>query len=66
KIFAVPVTVKIGKKKIQTAYGVGWKDHNLSSDQLIGIARKTGFSLKLEEHREEAFYLELIKADHGK
>ncbi len=66
KIFAVPVTVKIGKKKIQTAYGVGWKDHSLSSDQLIGIARKTGFSLKLEEHREEAFYLELTKADHGK
>ena len=61
RIFAVPVIVKIGRKKIQTAYGVGWKGRALSSEQLVEIANEVGFSVKLEKRSEEYFYLEMLK-----
>jgi ubiquinone/menaquinone biosynthesis C-methylase UbiE len=61
KIFAVPVAVQMTDKRLQTAYGVGWKERELTVEQLITVATGVGFKVQSTGYNGNAFYLELSK-----
>jgi ubiquinone/menaquinone biosynthesis C-methylase UbiE len=61
KLFVVPVRAQLPHQTIKTAYGVPWKDREMSGDSIAQLARDVGFTVAAMAQERETFRLTLTR-----
>jgi len=61
KLFVVPVRAQLPDRAIKTAYGVPWKDREMSGDSIAQLARDVGFAVAATAQERETFRLTLTR-----
>jgi len=61
KLFVVPVRAELPRQTIKTAYGVPWKDREMSGDSIAQLARDVGFTVPVMAQERETFRLTLTR-----
>jgi ubiquinone/menaquinone biosynthesis C-methylase UbiE len=61
KLFVVPVRAQLPHQTIKTAYGVPWKDREMSGDSIAQMARAVGFTVTAIGQERETFRLTLTR-----
>jgi len=57
----VPVRAQLPDRAIKTAYGVPWKDREMSGDSIAQMARAVGFTVAAVVQERETFHLTLTR-----
>jgi ubiquinone/menaquinone biosynthesis C-methylase UbiE len=61
RLFVVPVRAVLPHQTIRTAYGVPWKDREMSGDGIAQLARSVGFTVTALAQQGETFHLTLTR-----
>ncbi len=61
KTFVVPVRVSLPSQTLRTGYGVSWRGHEMSAEDIARIARDVGFAVAAETRARRVFHLILTR-----
>ena len=61
RLFVIPVCARLPEQTIRTAYGVSWRDREMSAESITALARIVGFRVLSSTTSGHTFYLVLSK-----